>query len=360
MALTRRVESFVAGYIGFMGEAQAVTAAIMDDLDAVVGGSANKQNFFVQDRTRQYMLINGTPVVKNGGTPVVNSGITAYAVQKLGGICRFVQPQTLTQTDDVQTLSDTSATSGNFQLVLTDNNGIKWTSTAIAWNAAAAAVDAAIDAATASVNNPGYTNPFAGANLVGTGGPLPATPVVLTVAAGLKGQFVPTYSIINSSVAGGSGPTIVHTTPGGTGVTMDYSYTPMYFLRGAQSLNNNSTTPKIDTTGSGDSVTNAVPGRPDEEVTFTLRTGPKITLANGTITTVENRLLTARRNGEVVVVAFQDDTTDPYLPRDVMYGYVGNASKTRQLNQAVERQITLFPAVPDDGSLAAVTLDYVA
>lgn len=359
MALTRRVETFVAGYVGFMGEAVAATAQIMDDLDAVIGATPNKQNFFLQDRTRQYMLINGIPVVKNGGTPVTNSGTTAYAIQQLGGIVRFVQPQTLTQTDDVQTLSDTSATSGTFQLVLTDNNGIRWTTPAIAWNAASSAVGTAIDAATPSVSNPGYTNPFTGTNIAESGGPLPATPVVLTGAAGLKGQYIPTIVVVNSSVVGGT-PTVVHTTAGGTGITMDYSYVPMYFLRGAQSLNNNSTAQKIDTTGSGDAVTNAVPGRPDEEATFTLRTGPKITLQNGKITTIENRLMQARRNGEQIVIAFIDDTTDPYQPRDVMYGFVGTASKTRQLNQAVERQITIYPAVPDSGASAVENIDYVA
>jgi hypothetical protein len=360
MALPRRVETFVAGYIGFMAEATTVSAGIMDDLDAVVGATPNKQNFFVQDRTKQYMLISGTPVVRNGGTPVVNSGLTAFQTQKLGGIVRFNQPQTLTQTDDVQTLSDTSATAGNFQIVMTDGNGVQWTSLSIAWNAASAAIGTAIDGATPAVANPGYTNPFAGANIAETGGPLPATPVVLTGAAGLKGQYLPIFFVINSTVVGGSGPTIAHTTPGGTGITIDYSYVPMYFLRGAQSLNNNSTAQKIDTTGSGDLVTNAVPGRPDEEVTFTLKTGPKITLVSGKITTVENRLMQARRNGEVVVVSFIDDTTDPYQPRDVMYGFVGTASKTRQLNAAVERQITLYPAIPDDASSAVANIDYVA
>lgn len=238
--LSRRVETFVAGYVGFLHEAATFTDLPTTDMDS----PAALTNYGLTDRTKQYFTPEDAVTVKTGTTTVgsaVTADPTTYSLQRLGGIVRFGVAQ----------------------------------------------------------------------------------------AAGTKAWL--------------SGKSL-----------------PMYFMRGARNMGNNRTAAKIDTTGSGDSYMTAVPGRPDASFAFTLVTGPKITNAAGKLVTLESMLLTAAQNGEVCVFSFVDDTTDPLLPRDVMYGFVGNANKTRQLGQAVERAIDGYINIPSDGSLPVLSIDYLA
>jgi hypothetical protein len=145
-----------------------------------------------------------------------------------------------------------------------------------------------------------------------------------------------------------------------TTVTMDGVYVPMYFMKGARAIGNARTAAKIDTTGSGDLFMNGVPARPDATISFSLVTGAKITNAAGRLVTIESMLVNAANSGTSCVFAFTDDTTDPFQPRDVMYAFVGTASKTRPMAGAIERAIQGYLAVPDDQSLPLVSIDYMA
>jgi hypothetical protein len=231
--LTRRVETFVAGYFGRMDESTAFTTLAMQDLDS----PALKQNFALTDRTKQYLDMT-TPVTVTNTTTV---DPTTYSLQRLGAIVRMTAPLT-------------------------------------------------------------------------------GTPAV----------------------------------------TMSGNYVPTYFLRGARAMANNRTAAKIDTTGSGDAFMNGVPGRPDGTISFSLVAGAKVTNKAGKLVTIESMLVGAANAGIACVFAFIDDTTDPLQPRDAMYAFVGNANKTRAMAAAVERAIDGYLAVPDDGSLPLVSIDFIA
>lgn len=237
VTLPRRVETFVAGYIGFMNEAATFTDAPVVDIDT----PAALTHFAIADRTKQYLDLLTVPTVKEGTIVGSATPYTNFTYQRLGGFFTAGAP----------------LTSGHSMFV--------------------------------------------------------------------------------------SGKSV-----------------PLYFLKGAINLGNQEQSNKIDTTGSGDTYMSAVPGRPDATFSFGLRTGPKITLANSKVVTIENRLLQAKRAGEQVVLVFVDDTSDPLLPRDAAYAYVGNANKTRQQNQAVERQFDFYLCVPDDGNLPYVSIDNIA
>lgn len=240
MALSRRVETFTAGYVGFSNEATAFTDETTDDMDSPPALT----NYALHNRVKQYFGMNDAITVKTGTTVVGSATVadpTTYTLQRLGGFVRFLTAQ------------------------------------------------------------------------------------AASTKAWISGKYI-----------------------------------PMYFMRGARNVGNNSTTAKIDTTGSGDAYMNAVPGRPDATAAFTLVTGPKITNAAGKSVTIESMLMTAQQKGVVCVFSFQDDTTDATLPRDVMYSYVGNGNKTRQMNAAVERAFDGFLAYPDDGNLPVQVIDYIA
>lgn len=236
MTLSRRVETFVAGYIGFQSEATVMTDAPTTDI-----GIPALTTWAVTNRTQQYLDFLSAPTVKMGASAGAATAYTTFTYQALG-------------------------------------------------------------------------------------------------------------AIFTASTALGAGNSFFVTS----------KYIPMYFLKGARGLANNEQTAKIDTTGSGDTYMNAVPGRPDATISFSLVAGAKITLKDGTITTIENRLKIARRNGEQVVISLVDDTSDPLLPRDVYYGFIGSTNKTRAMNSAVEIAIDSYIAVPDNGQLPTVAIDKVA
>jgi hypothetical protein len=105
-------------------------------------------------------------------------------------------------TNEVQTLTITGTpTGGTFKL------SFKSVSTAaIAYNAIASAVQAALEA----------ISTIGTGNVVATGGPLPATPVVLTFQGQLAGSNLPLTTVNTPAFTGGSTPaaTVAETTPG--------------------------------------------------------------------------------------------------------------------------------------------------
>lgn len=110
------------------------------------------------------------------------------------------QDMTLTTngTDEVQTLSTTgTVTAGTFTITYSGQ-----TTAAIAWNASAATVQAALVA----LSNIGPTD------VVATGGPLPATPVVLTFGDSLGNTNVAAITTTDTLTGGA---TAVATTTGG-------------------------------------------------------------------------------------------------------------------------------------------------
>jgi hypothetical protein len=117
--------------------------------------------------------------------------------------------------NEIQTLSITGVpTGGTFTLTFAGQ-----TTAPIAFNATAAAVVAALQAIT-TINATGNTN------LSATGGPLPATPVVLTFIGDWAGYDVPLITASSAGLTGGTTPTatVAVTTPGRTGsryVTID-------------------------------------------------------------------------------------------------------------------------------------------
>lgn len=103
--------------------------------------------------------------------------------------------------DEVQSLVATGATAGTFTLSFDGE-----TTAAIAWDATAAAVQAALLL---------LSNLNAG-DVVATGGPLPATPVVLSFGGQYTGVNVPAITGASGSLTGGTA-TITTTTAGGSG-----------------------------------------------------------------------------------------------------------------------------------------------
>lgn len=113
---------------------------------------------------------------------------------------------TATGRDEVQTVSITGApTGGTFTLTFKGE-----TTAAIAYNATAGTV------ATALVALPG----IGAGEVVGSGGPLPATPVALRFTLGLGLQDVPAMTASGASLTGGTAPavTVAETTKGVVGV----------------------------------------------------------------------------------------------------------------------------------------------
>jgi hypothetical protein len=107
-----------------------------------------------------------------------------------------------TSTNEVQTLTITGTpTGGTFRLAF---RGVATAN--IAYNATAAAVQAALE----------LLSTVGSGNVVATGGPLPATAVVLTFQGQLAGQNVPLISVAAQAFTAGTTPTatVVETTPG--------------------------------------------------------------------------------------------------------------------------------------------------
>jgi hypothetical protein len=109
-------------------------------------------------------------------------------------------------TNEVQTLSTTgTVTAGTFTITFSGQ-----TTGAIAWNATAAAVQAALEA---------LSNVAVG-DVAATGGPLPATPVVVTFTGNLGNQNVAAMTTTDT-LTGGS--TAVATTTGGVAPTNTFA-----------------------------------------------------------------------------------------------------------------------------------------
>lgn len=114
--------------------------------------------------------------------------------------------------NDVQTISDTGATSGNFTLTLDfAPNGVSApvTSGNIAFGATAAAIQTALQA----MSNIGS------GNVICTGGPLPGSPVVCTFQGALANMLVPAM-VPNSGALVGGVATVAHTTPGSAALSL--------------------------------------------------------------------------------------------------------------------------------------------
>jgi hypothetical protein len=117
-------------------------------------------------------------------------------------IADVIKLDTVGQASEVQSISITGTpTGGTFTLSFQGN-----TTSNIAYNATAAAVAAAFQA----LPNVGVT----GATT--TGGPLPATPVVLTFAGNLANTGLPLITATSTGLTGGTTPAVVvtRTTPG--------------------------------------------------------------------------------------------------------------------------------------------------
>jgi hypothetical protein len=134
-----------------------------------------------------------------GSVNVVLAGAFLAASLKLI-LLKSDQPMTLTTngTNEVQSLSTTgTVTAGTFTITYSGQ-----TTAAIAWNATAAAVQAALEA----LSN------IAVGDVACTGGPLPATPVVITFIGNLGNQNVAAMTTTDTLTGGA---TAVSTTTGG-------------------------------------------------------------------------------------------------------------------------------------------------
>lgn len=117
-------------------------------------------------------------------------------------ISDVIKTDTVGQVSEVQTLSITGTpTGGSFKLAFRG----PFTGS-IAWNATAAVIQTALDA----------LSTIGTANTLVSGGPLPATPVVITFQGSLAQQQVPAISPVSVALTGGTTPaiTVVETTPG--------------------------------------------------------------------------------------------------------------------------------------------------
>jgi hypothetical protein len=314
-----------------------------------------RQNFALVDRTKQYLTLTDPYTIKVGGTAQAAS---LYTGQRLGAFARFLNPLAAASEAPNPTVAPASAVAGAAGSLAAGTYLIGYTWTGAGGIESELSPTAAVTTtgSTGSISSgvsPSLVAPATGTNwyvsttnggvptmrLVGAG--TTVTQPVITAVPAAPGTPPPSFDAV-------------------TTVTMDGVYVPMYFLKGARAIGNARTAAKIDTTGSGDLFMNGVPARPDATISFSLVTGSKVTNAAGRLVTIEDMLVGAANSGTPCVFAFTDDTTDPFQPRDVMYAYVGTASKTRPMAGAIERAIQGYLAVPDDQSLPLVSISYMA
>ena len=156
----------------------------------------------------------GTPCYQYQPKPTVSNGLIdaltvctwdPYIAQFLIGGTVILTPS------EVQTITVTgSPTGGTFTLTFTGQ-----TTGTIAYNATAATIKTTLEAL--SNINPG--------DVVLTGGPLPATPVVVTFQGQYAGTDVALMTDNDAGLTGGTTPavTVTTTTPGGTGNAIGYA-----------------------------------------------------------------------------------------------------------------------------------------
>jgi hypothetical protein len=334
-----------------MSEATPFTGLPMQDMD----NPPLRQNFALVDRTKQYLTLTDPYTVKVGGTAQASS---LYSGQRLGAFARFLNPLASASEAPNPTVAPASAVAGAAGSLAAGTYLIGYTWTGAGGIESELSPTAAITTtgSTGSISSgvsPSLVAPATGTNwymstnggnvstmrLLGAG--TTVTMPVATAVPAAPGTPAPSFDAV-------------------TTVTLDGVYVPMYFMKGARAIGNARTAAKIDTTGSGDLYMNGVPARPDATISFSLVTGSKITNAAGRLITIEDMLVGAANSGTACVFAFTDDTTDPFQPRDVMYAFVGTASKTRPMAGAIERAIQGYLAVPDDQSLPLVSISYMA
>ncbi len=114
----------------------------------------------------------------------------------------IMQVDNTNDTDEVQSLTITGTpTGGNFKLRFRGYN-----TAVIAHNASAATVQAALE----------LLSTIGSGGVVCAGGPLPGTPIAITFSGNLADQNVPTITVVDSALTGGTTPaaTVTTTTPG--------------------------------------------------------------------------------------------------------------------------------------------------
>ncbi len=120
-------------------------------------------------------------------------------------------PSGYAATDEVQSLSVATQTSGNMTLEFTLASGETFTTGNIAYNAAAATVETAIDSAATTASVVGWTN----GDITVSGGAVNANPVVFTFdGASVTGQNHSTIVVADVDGAGGAWGTVTVTTEG--------------------------------------------------------------------------------------------------------------------------------------------------
>jgi hypothetical protein len=350
VALTRRVETFSAGYFGTHSEATVFTDLPMLDMD----NPPARQNFALADRRKQYLSLTDPIAVK---VNAIVQSTANYVSQRLGAMARFLNPLASSAEAPNPTVAPASAVAGSAGTLLAGTYLVGYTWTGVNGESELSP--------TASVTTTGTTGSISG----GTAPSLVAPATGTNWYVSTNGGDVTTMRLVGAGT--GVNMPVVTAVPAAPGtspptfdavtlVTMSATYIPMYFLKGARAIGNARTAAKIDTTGSGDLYMNGVPARPDATISFSLVTGAKVTNKAGNLIAIEDMLVGAANGGTACVFAFVDDTTDPLQPRDAMYAFVGTASKTRPMAGAVERAIQGYLAVPDDQSLPLVSISYIA
>jgi hypothetical protein len=333
-----------------MSEATPFTDLPMLDMDS----PPLRQNFALSDRTKQYLTLTDPISVKVNA--IVQSP-SNYVSQRLGAMARFLNPIGAANEAPNPTVAPASATAGSAGFLAAATYLIAYSWTGVNGESRISPTTAiTTTGATGSISggaSPSLVAPATGTNwYVSTPGGNVST--MRLVGAG-TGVNMPTITAVPAA-PGTSPPTFDAVTL----VTMSGSYVPMYFMKGARAIGNARTAAKIDTTGSGDIYMNGVPARPDATISFSLVTGAKTTNASGQLVSIESMMVGAANGGQPCVFSFIDDTTDPLQPRDVMYAFIGTASKTRPMAGAIERAIQGYLAVPDDQSLPLVSIEYIA
>ena len=117
-------------------------------------------------------------------------------------------------TNEVQSLSTSTQTSGNMTLTFLLANGETFTTGNIAFNAVAATIETAIDSAATTASITGWTN----GDISVSGGAVNVAPVVFTFDGGsVSGANHPAITLNDVSGAGGAWGTFSTTTEGQTG-----------------------------------------------------------------------------------------------------------------------------------------------
>jgi hypothetical protein len=335
VALTRRVETFSAGYFGTHSEATAFTDLPMLDMD----NPPARQNFALTNRQKQYLTLSDPITVKVNA--IVQSPAN-YASQRLGAMARFLNPLSSANEAPNPTVAPASAVAGSAGTLAAATYLIGYTWTGVNGESELSPTTAVTTTgATGSIASgvaPSLVAPATGTNwYVSTAGGDVTT--MRLVGAG-TGVNMPVITAVPAA-PGTSPPTFDAVTL----VTMTATYIPMYFMKGARAIGNARTAAKIDTTGSGDLYMNGVPARPDATISFSLVTGARVVNKAGQSVTVEKMMVDAANNGVACVFSFIDDTTDPTQPRDAMYAFIGTASKTRPMAGAGFRGIWPFRTI---------------